>query len=282
MKLCRYGKAGSEKPGLIDAAGKLRDLSGIVNDIDAQTLSRDGLAKLARCNPEALPAVDGQPRLGVPVNGISKYVAIGLNYSDHAAEANLPVPTEPIIFMKTTSSICGPDDDIVEPKNATKLDWEVELAVVIGTRAQYVEEESALDYVAGYCVANDVSERAFQFQSTQWDKGKGCDTFGPLGPWLVTTDDIPDPQNLEMWLDVNGERMQSGNTSTMIFGVRKLVSYCSHYMTLLPGDVIATGTPPGVGMGKKPQPIWLKPGDTVRLGIEGLGEQRQRVVAFRR
>jgi 2,4-didehydro-3-deoxy-L-rhamnonate hydrolase len=282
MKLCRYGDAGAEKPGLIDQAGKLRDLSGFIRDIDPQALSSEGLARLAGCDAESLPLVQGTPRFGVPWTGISKYIAIGLNYSDHAAEANLPVPTEPIIFMKAPSSICGPNDDTVRPKHAEKLDWEVELAVVIGTRAQYVEESRALDYVAGYCVANDVSERAFQFQSSQWDKGKGCDTFGPLGPWLVTKDEIPDPEDLEMWLEVNGERMQSGNTRTMIFGVKKLVSYCSHYMTLLPGDVIATGTPPGVGMGKKPHPVWLKPGDSVRLGIRGLGEQRQSVVALSR
>jgi len=224
--------------------------------------------------------VKGEPRLGVPFTGISKYVAIGLNYSDHAAEAGMAVPTEPIIFMKATTCICGPNDDTVEPRNATKLDWEVELAVVIGRLARYVSEDQALDFVAGYCVANDVSERAFQLQSSQWDKGKGCDTFGPLGPWLVTPDEVPDPQNLDMWLDVNGERMQTGNTRTMIFGVRKLISYCSQYMTLRPGDVIATGTPPGVGMGKKPQPVWLKPGDVVTLGIDGLGEQRQKVVRY--
>ena len=280
MKLCRYGNAGSEKPGLVDAAGKLRDLSGVLKDLDPAALGPDALAKLAGAKPESLPLVQGNPRIGPPVGGISKYIAIGLNYSDHAAEANMQVPTEPIIFMKALSSICGPNDDTVQPKNSTKLDWEVELAVVIGRKALYVSEDRALDYVAGYCLANDVSERAFQLQSSQWDKGKGCDTFGPLGPWLVTKDEVPDPQNLDMWLDVNGQRMQSGNTKTMIFGVKKLVSYCSHYMSLLPGDVICTGTPPGVGMGKKPQPIYLKPGDVVTLGISGLGEQRQRVVAY--
>ena len=280
MKLCRYGNPGAEKPGIVDTAGKLRDLSKIVKDIDADAVSPASLKKLAAVSLDTLPLVEGNPRIGVPVSGISKYIAIGLNYSDHAKEANMAVPTEPIIFMKALSSICGPNDDTVQPKNSTKLDWEVELTIVIGSKAQYVSEDRALDYVAGYCLANDVSERAFQLQSSQWDKGKGCDTFGPLGPWLVTSDEVGDPQNLDMWLDVNGERMQSGNTRTMIFGVKKLVSYCSHYMTLLPGDMICTGTPPGVGMGKKPEPVWLKPGDVVTLGIEKLGEQRQKVVAY--
>jgi 2-keto-4-pentenoate hydratase/2-oxohepta-3-ene-1,7-dioic acid hydratase in catechol pathway len=281
MKLCRYGNSGQEKPGMIDSAGKLRDLSKVVKDIDPDALSPESLKKLAAAKADSLPLVEGNPRMGVPVNGISKYVAIGLNYSDHAKEANMAVPTEPIIFMKALSSICGPNDDTIQPKNSTKLDWEVELTIVIGRKTQYVPEESALDYVAGYCLANDVSERAFQLQSSQWDKGKGCDTFGPLGPWLVTSDEVGDPQDLDMWLDVNGKRMQSGNTRTMIFGVKKLVSYCSHYMTLLPGDMICTGTPPGVGMGKKPEPVWLKPGDIVTLGIAKLGEQRQRVVPYR-
>jgi 2,4-diketo-3-deoxy-L-fuconate hydrolase len=281
MKLCRYGKDGYEKPGMIDAAGKLHDLSKVIGALDASALSTGALNKLARIKPESLPLVSGNPRFGVPYTGISKYVAIGLNYSDHAAEAGMAVPSEPIIFMKATTCICGPNDDTIQPRGSIKLDWEVELAVVIGRRAQYVSEDEALEYVAGYCVANDVSERAFQLQSSQWDKGKGCDTFGPIGPWLVTPDEVPDPQNLDMWLDVNGERMQSGNTHTMIFGVRKLISYCSHYMTLLPGDVIATGTPPGVGMGKKPNPVWLKPGDVVTLGIDGLGRQRQKIVGSR-
>jgi 2,4-didehydro-3-deoxy-L-rhamnonate hydrolase len=281
MKLCRYGKDGYEKPGMIDAAGNLHDLSKVIEALDAGALASGALKKLARIKPESLPLVSGTPRFGVPYTGISKYVAIGLNYSDHAAEAGMAVPSEPIIFMKATTCICGPNDDTTQPRGSTKLDWEVELAVVIGKRAQYVSEDEALEYVAGYCVANDVSERAFQLQSSQWDKGKGCDTFGPIGPWLVTPDEVPDPQNLAMWLDVNGERMQSGNTHTMIFGVRKLISYCSHYMTLLPGDVIATGTPPGVGMGKKPNPVWLKPGDVVTLGIDGLGEQRQKIVGPR-
>lgn len=279
MKLCRYGKDGNEKPGMIDALGKLRDLSKVTGSLDAEALSPRNLARITKIKPETLPIVTGNPRFGVPFDGISKYVAIGLNYSDHAAEAGMAVPTEPIIFIKATTSICGPNDDTVMPRNATKLDWECELAIVIGTKAQYVSEEDSLNYVAGYCVANDVSERAFQLQSSQWDKGKGCDTFGPIGPWLVTADEIPDPQNLEMWLDVNGQRMQAGNTRTMIFGVRKIISYCSQYMTLLPGDVICTGTPPGVGMGKKPNPIWLKVGDVVTLGIEGLGQQQQTVVA---
>jgi 2,4-didehydro-3-deoxy-L-rhamnonate hydrolase len=281
MKLCRYGKDGHEKPGIIDAQGKLHDLSKVIANLDAEMLSPRDMARIAKIKPETLPVVTGNPRLGVPFTGISKYVAIGLNYSDHAAEAGMAVPTEPIIFMKATTSICGPNDDTIMPRNATKLDWECELAVVIGAKAQYVSEEDSLKYVAGYCVANDVSERAFQLQSSQWDKGKGCDTFGPIGPWLVTPDEIPDPQNLDMWLDVNGKRMQSGNTRTMIFGVRKLISYCSHYMTLLPGDVICTGTPPGVGLGVKPTPVFLKVGDVVTLGIQGLGQQTQKIVAAR-
>ena len=279
MKLCRYGKDGHEKPGIIDAQGKLHDLSKVVATLDAESLSPRNLARIAMIKPESLPVVTGNPRMGVPFTGISKYVAIGLNYSDHAAEAGMAVPTEPIIFMKATTSICGPSDDTILPRNATKLDWECELAIVIGTKAQYVSEEDSLNYVAGYCVANDVSERAWQLQSSQWDKGKGCDTFGPIGPWLVTPDEIGDPQNLDMWLDVNGKRMQSGNTRTMIFGVRKLISYCSHYMTLLPGDAICTGTPPGVGLGVKPTPVFLNVGDVVTLGIEGLGQQQQKIVA---
>ena len=279
MKLCRYGKDGHEKPGIIDAQGKLHDMSKVVATLDAETLSPRNLVRIAKIKPETLPIVTGNPRIGVPYTGISKYVAIGLNYSDHATEAGMAVPTEPIIFMKATTSICGPDDDTIMPRNATKLDWECELAIVIGTKAQYVSEEDSLNYVAGYCVANDVSERAFQLQSSQWDKGKGCDTFGPIGPWLVTTDEVADPQNLDMWLDVNGKRMQSGNTRTMIFGVRKLISYCSHYMTLLPGDVICTGTPPGVGLGVKPNPVFLNVGDVVTLGIQGLGQQQQKIVA---
>jgi 2-keto-4-pentenoate hydratase/2-oxohepta-3-ene-1,7-dioic acid hydratase in catechol pathway len=279
MKLCRYGKNGFEKPGMIDAQGNIRDLSAVVEQIDQTTISPAGLAKLRKIKAETLPLVKGEPRLGVPYVGISKFVAIGLNFADHAREANMPIPPEPVVFMKATTSITGPNDRVIQPRNSTKLDWEVELGVVICKKAQYVPEDKALDYVAGYCVVNDVSERAFQLQSSQWDKGKGCDTFGPIGPWLVTTDEIRDPQNLDMWLDVNGRRMQKGNTRTMIFGVAKLVSYCSQYMTLLPGDIITTGTPPGVGLGMKPEPVFLQPGDVMNLGIQGLGEQRQDVVA---
>jgi len=279
MKLCRFGKNGYEKPGMIDSQGMLRDLSGVVTQIDQDLISPKGLARLRKIRPESLPLIKTEPRLGVPYIGISKFVAIGLNYSDHAAESNLPVPSEPVVFMKATTSISGPNDDIVQPRSSTKLDWEVELGVVIGTKAQYVPEDKALEYVAGYTIVNDVSERAFQLATSQWDKGKGCDTFGPIGPWLVTTDEITNPQTLEMWLDVNADRMQTGNTRTMVFSVAKIVSHVSNYMTLLPGDMITTGTPPGVGMGKKPAPIWLKPGDVVTLGIQGLGEQRQRVVA---
>ncbi len=278
MKLCRWGRNGFEKPGMIDAQAQLRDLSGIIAYIDQETISPRGLAKLRKIRPESLPLVRGNPRFGVPYTGISKIVAIGLNYADHAREANQPIPPEPIIFSKATTCIIGPNDDVIQPRSSTKLDWEVELAVVIGTKAQYVAEDKALDHVAGYTILNDVSERAFQHSSSQWDKGKGFDTAGPIGPWLVT-DEITDPQNLEMWLDVNSERMQTGNTKTMIFGVAKLVSYCSQFFTLLPGDIITTGTPPGVGMGKKPDPIWLKPGDVMTLGIKGLGEQRQKVLA---
>ena len=279
MKLCRYGKNGFEKPGMIDAQGNIRELSAVVEQIDQGTISPAGLAKLRKIKAETLPLVRGEPRLGVPYVGISKFVAIGLNYADHARESNTAIPTEPIVFMKATTSITGPNDKVIVPKHSTKLDWEVELGVVICKKALYVPEDKALDYVAGYCVVNDVSERAFQHQSSQWDKGKGCDTFGPIGPWLVTTDEIRDPQNLDMWLDVNGRRMQKGNTRTMIFGVAKLVSYCSRYMTLLPGDIITTGTPPGVGTSMKPDPVFLKPGDVMNLGIQGLGEQRQDVVA---
>ena len=279
MKLCRYGKNGFEKPGMIDAQGNVRDLSGVVEQIDQTTISPAGLAKLRKIKAETLPLVKGEPRLGVPYIGISKFVAIGLNFADHAREANLPIPAEPVVFMKATTCINGPNDKVVMPKHSTKLDWECELGVVVGKKAQYVAEDKAIDHVAGYCVVNDVSERAFQMQSSQWDKGKGCDTFGPIGPWLVTTDEIRDPQNLDMWLDVDGRRMQKGNTRTMIFGVAQLVSYCSQYMTLLPGDIITTGTPPGVGLGIKPEPVFLKPGDVMNLGIQGLGEQRQEVVA---
>jgi len=278
MKLCRYGKDCFEKPGMIDADGKIRDLSKIIPQIGPNELSPRGLAMLSKIKPETLPVVAGSHRMGVPYVGITKFVAIGLNYSDHAKEAGMAIPTEPIVFLKATSSICGPDDDTIQPPHSTKLDWEVELGIVIGTKAQHVSEAQALDHVAGYCVVNDVSERAFQMQSSQWDKGKGYDTFGPIGPWLVTTDEITDPQNLNMWLDLNGKRMQSGNTRTMIFSCAHIVSYVSQYMTLLPGDIITTGTPPGVGMGVKPNPVWLQPGDVVTLGIEGLGQQRQKIV----
>jgi 2,4-diketo-3-deoxy-L-fuconate hydrolase len=279
MKLCRYGRNGFEKPGIIDAEGKLRDLSKVVENIGPKELSPRGLKLLAKVKPAALPLVASNPRLGVPFVGIGKFVAIGLNYSDHAKEAGLPIPSEPIVFMKATTCISGPNDDVIQPRRSTKLDWEIELGIVIGTKAQYVGVSDALGYVAGYCVVNDVSERAFQMATGQWDKGKSFDTAGPIGPWLVTTDEIRDPQTLDMWLDVNGKRMQSGNTRTMIFNCAQIVSHVSQYMTLLPGDVICTGTPPGVGLGVKPTPVFLKPGDVMTLGIRGLGEQRQKVVA---
>jgi 2-keto-4-pentenoate hydratase/2-oxohepta-3-ene-1,7-dioic acid hydratase in catechol pathway len=280
MKLCRYGKAGYEKPGVIDGEGRLRDLSKVVDNIGPNEISPRGLKVLTRIKPETLPPVNGSPRLGVPYVGIGKFIAIGLNYSDHAREAGLPIPSEPLVFMKATTCINGPSDDVIQPKNSTKLDWEVELGVVIGTQARYVSEADALNYAAGYSIVNDVSERAFQMATTQWDKGKGFDTAGPIGPWLVTTDEIPDPQTLDMWLDVNGERMQTGNTRTMVFSVAKIISHVSQYMTLLPGDIIATGTPPGVGLGIKPTPVFLKPGDVMALGIQGLGEQHSKVVAY--
>jgi len=281
MKLVRYGKPGKEKPGLVDADGRIRDLSGVVPDIGPAQLSAASLAKLRRVNPAKLPLVRGTPRFGCPVNGVGKFVAIGLNYADHAAEAGVPIPKEPVVFMKATSSLQGPNDDVMLPKGSVKGDWEVELAIIIGTRARYVPKTKALDFVAGYAVCNDVSEREYQLErGPQWDKGKGCDTFGPVGPWLVTTDEIPNVQRLGMWLDVNGERMQTGNTKTMIFNVATIVSYVSQFMTLLPGDIITTGTPPGVGMGMKPQ-RFLKKGDVMTLGIDGLGEQRQLVVPFK-
>jgi len=281
MKLVRYGQPGKEKPGLMDATGKLRDLSGVVADIGPGQLSDAALAKLRKIKTDTLPLVRGKPRLGCPVSGTGKFVAIGLNYADHAAEAGLPIPKEPIIFMKATSCMQGPDDAVMLPKGSVKSDWEVELGIVIGTRARYVSQKAALDHVAGYCVINDVSEREYQIErGGTWDKGKCCDTFGPIGPWLVTRDEVPNPQKLDMWLEVNGRRMQAGNTRTMIFGVAKIISYVSQFMTLEPGDVITTGTPPGVGMGAKP-PIYLKKGDVMRLGIEGLGEQQQLVVPFK-
>jgi 2,4-diketo-3-deoxy-L-fuconate hydrolase len=279
MKLVRYGRPGKEKPGLIDSEGRLRDLSSVINDIDAAQLSDKGLRKLAKLNPENLPLVRGKPRFGVPLAQVGKFIGIGLNYRDHAEESGLPVPAEPIIFMKATSSLSGPHDAIVLPKGSKKTDWEVELGVVIGSTARYVTEKEALAHVAGYCIVNDVSERAYQLErGTQWDKGKGCDTFGPVGPWLVTRDEVPNPQRLGMWLDLNGSRMQTGSTRTMIFSVAKLVSYVSRFMTLLPGDIITTGTPPGVGMAMNP-PRFLRSGDELALGIDGLGQQRQAVVA---
>jgi 2-keto-4-pentenoate hydratase/2-oxohepta-3-ene-1,7-dioic acid hydratase in catechol pathway len=280
MKLVRYGRPGKEKPGLIDEEGKLRDLSGVVADIDASQLSAKALRKLGKLDRTTLPLVRGNPRFGVPLAGIGKFIGIGLNYSDHAAESGMALPAEPVVFMKATSSLSGPDDPIVLPKGSKKTDWEVELGVVIGTRARYVGEDEALDYVAGYCVVNDVSERAYQLEhGPQWDKGKGCDSFGPVGPWLVTRDEVLDVQRLDLYLEVNGKRMQTGSTETMIFSVAHIVSYLSRFMTLEPGDIIATGTPPGVGMGRKPQ-RFLKKGDTVRLGIAGLGEQQQDVIAW--
>ena len=281
MKLVRYGRPGKEKPGLIDAEGKLRDLSSVVPDLGPEQLGQVGLTRIRKVNPAKLPAVRGNPRLGCPIARVPKFIAIGLNYSDHAAESNMPIPPEPIVFMKATSCIQGPNDPVMLPRGSVKTDWEVELGVVIGTTARYVPMNKALAYVAGYTICNDVSEREFQLErGSQWDKGKGCDTFGPIGPWLVTTDEIPNVQRLDMWLDVNGQRTQSGNTRTMIFNVAKLVSYCSHFMTLEPGDVITTGTPPGVGLGMKP-PKYLKKGDVMTLGIEGLGEQRQLVVPYK-
>ena len=279
MKLCRYGAPGQEKPGLVDPQGNIRDISGVIHDVTPDMLSSEWLNKLRGLDVESLPLAPQDSRLGPPLTGTSKFIGIGLNYRDHAEEAGLPIPTEPIIFMKATTCISGPHDPIVKPPHATQLDWEVELGVIIGKKAQFVSEEEALDHVAAYCVVNDVSERSFQMQGSQWDKGKGCDTFGPIGPWLVTADEVSDPQNLDMWLEVNGERKQSGNTQHMIFGVAELVAYCSRYMTLLPGDIICTGTPPGVGMGIKPNPQWLEPGDSLRLGVKGLGEQRQEIVA---
>ena len=281
MKLVRYGRPGKEKPGLVDETGQLRDLSAVVADIGPDQLGDAALARLRRLKVDKLPPVRGKPRLGSPVAGVGKFIAIGLNYADHAAESNLPIPTEPIVFMKATTCIQGPNDPVMLPKGSDKSDWEVELGVVIGTRARYVSQKDALNFVAGYCTVNDVSEREYQIErGGTWDKGKGCDTFGPLGPWLVTRDEVPNPQRLSMWLDLNGQRMQTGSTRTMIFGVAKLVSYVSQFMTLMPGDVITTGTPPGVGLGMKP-PLYLKKGDVMTLGIEGLGEQRQDVVPFK-
>ena len=279
MKLVRYGAAGEEKPGLIDGDGRLRDLSGSIAEIDRAALSPQGLAELRKLSVETLPLVSGKPRLGVPLTCISKLVCVGLNYRDHAEEAGMAIPTEPVLFMKATTCITGPTDPVIMPKGSAKTDWEIELGIVIGSIARDVPLERALEYVAGYVAVNDISEREFQLErGGQWDKGKGCDTFGPIGPWLVTRDEIPDPQNLAMRLTVNGQIMQNGNTRTMIFGCAEIVSYISRFMTLLPGDVIATGTPPGVGLGRKP-PRYLKAGDTMRLSIEGLGVQEQKVCA---
>jgi 2,4-diketo-3-deoxy-L-fuconate hydrolase len=281
MKLVRYGALGAEKPGLIDKSGQLRDLSALVRDLDGEAYSPASLAKLAALDPAKLPAVDGKPRLGAPVSSISKFVAIGLNYVDHAKETGNPIPPEPIFFLKANSSLCGANDAVEKPRGSTKLDWEVEIAAIIGTRAKYVSEADALNHVAGYTICNDVSERNFQMErGGTWTKGKSHDTFGPVGPWLVTKDEISDVQKLSMWLDVNGKRCQTGSTSTMIFSMAKCISYVSQFLTLLPGDIITTGTPPGVGVGMKP-PKFLNPGDVVTLGIEGLGEQRQEIIEAR-
>ncbi|PVM89364.1 2-hydroxyhepta-2,4-diene-1,7-dioate isomerase [Caulobacter radicis] len=281
MKLLRYGPRGAEKPGLLDSEGKIRDLSGHVSDITAADLTPEGLAKIAAIDEATLPVVEGSPRYGVPIANVGKFLAIGLNFADHAKEAGLEPPPEPIFFTKAISCLNGPNDQVMLPKGAEKGDWEVELGVVIGKRARYVEQAEALDYVAGYVLVNDVSERAFQKElGSQWDKGKGCDTFGPVGPWVVTADEVGDCQNLDMWLDLNGKRMQTGNSKTMIFGVAELIAYMSRFVTLEPGDILTTGTPPGVGEGQKPEKIFLKPGDVMTLGIEKLGEQRQEVIAW--
>ena len=283
MKLLRYGPAGREQPGLLDSQGQIRALAGRYTDIGPEQLAPATRKALAAIDPATLPLVSGSPRLGLPFAGTRKFIAVGLNYADHAQESNLPIPTEPVIFTKAVSCLQGPNDPVMIPKDSKKTDWEVELGIVIGTRASYVEESEALEHVAGYVVVNDVSEREYQLErGGTWDKGKGCDTFGPVGPWLVTRDEVGDVQSLGMWLDVNGVRMQTGSTKTMIFGVKTLVSYISRFVTLEPGDIITTGTPPGVGAGKKPHPIFLKAGDSIRLGIEKLGEQQQQVVAWRR
>jgi ureidoglycolate lyase len=287
MKLLRYGPGGQEKPGILDASGAIRDLSGVVPDITGDVLSPAALAKIAAVDVNSLPKVAGNPRLGSPVTGMKNLICIGLNYADHAAETGAPIPKEPIVFLKSLNALQGPNDDVVIPRGSVKTDYEVELCIIIGTRAKYVSEDQALDHVAGYAVGNDVSEREWQAErGGAWDKGKGFDTFGPLGPWLVTKDEIPDPQNLAMYCDVDGVREQNGSTKTMIFGAAKIVSYCSQFFTLMPGDVICTGTPPGVGMGMKkngkPKPVFLKAGDTMSLGIEGLGEQHQRVIAYKK
>ncbi len=279
MKLLRYGQPGKEKPALLDNSNQLRDLSAVIPDITGEALSPDSLKRIAALDPSSLPLVSGQHRIGPCVARVGKFICIGLNYSDHAAESGMNVPTEPVVFMKATSAISGPNDNVIIPRNSVKTDWEVELGVVIGTEAKYVDEAKALDYVAGYCVVNDLSERTFQLEGTgQWVKGKSADTFGPIGPWLVTKDEVPDPQNLNMWLKVNGHQFQNGTTKTMVFGVAHIVSYLTRFMSLQPGDVITTGTPPGVGSGQKP-PQFLRPGDKIQLGVQGLGEQNQTVVA---
>jgi 2,4-diketo-3-deoxy-L-fuconate hydrolase len=281
MKLMRYGAKGKEKPALVDGHGQVRYLAGVVPDITAATLSKEGLAQLASLDINSLPVVEQPGRIAPPYSGIGKFICVGLNYADHAAESGMPVPDEPVLFLKTNSAVIGCNDPVVLPQGSLKSDWEVELGVVIGATARYVSQADALKHVAGYCVVNDLSEREYQLErGGQWDKGKGCDTFGPIGPWLVTADEVPDPQNLAMWLEVNGHRFQNGSTRTMVFGVAHLVSYISRFMTLYPGDIISTGTPPGVGMGQKPAPIYLKPGDEMRLGIAGLGEQHQTVHAW--
>jgi 2-keto-4-pentenoate hydratase/2-oxohepta-3-ene-1,7-dioic acid hydratase in catechol pathway len=281
MKLLRYGQPGKELPGLLDKDGGIRDLSEFIDDVSGAALSPESIATLKALDPASLPLVKGNPRIGACVGQVGKFICIGLNYADHAAETGADIPKEPIIFNKWTSAIVGPNDNVEIPRNSKKTDWEVELGVVIGKGGRYIDEASAMEQVAGYCVINDVSEREFQIErGGTWDKGKGCDTFGPIGPWLVTRDEIPNPQKLAMWLDLNGKRVQTGNTKTMIFSVAKIVSYLSQFMTLMPGDVITTGTPPGVGLGQKPVPVYLKDGDVVRLGIEKLGEQQQTFVAW--
>jgi 2-keto-4-pentenoate hydratase/2-oxohepta-3-ene-1,7-dioic acid hydratase in catechol pathway len=280
MKLLRYGDPGAERPGILDPSGKIRDLSEVISDIGGSNLSPQSLARLRKLRLENLPIVPDAVRLGPCVASAGKFVCIGLNYSDHAAESGMAVPTEPVVFMKATSSICGPNDLVEIPKGSAKTDWEVELGVVIGSKSKYVAEQDALACVAGYCVVNDLSERAFQLEGTgQWVTGKSADTFGPIGPWLVTADEVPDPQNLRLWLEVDGKRVQDGSTKTMVFGVAYLISYLSRFMTLHPGDIISTGTPPGVGLGHKP-PVYLRPGNRMRLGVEGLGEQQQQVVSW--
>ncbi len=281
MKLLRVGAKGAEKPAILAEDGSIRDLSGVVTDIGGAALTPEGLARIRATDIELLPKLDAGQRIGPCVANVGKFICIGLNYADHAAETGAKIPDEPIIFMKATSAIIGPNDDVIIPRNAIKPDWEVELGIVIGKEARYVDEADALDHVAGYCLINDVSERHFQTErGGTWDKGKGCDTFGPIGPWVVTRDEVADPKNLKMWLEVDGKRYQDGSTATMIFGVETVVSYVSQFMSLQPGDIISTGTPPGVGMGVKPEPVWLKPGNVMRLGIEGLGEQTQNVKAY--